>query len=425
MKVNNRRFRRRQGWLTSGIQLFFALLVCVLVPLLFFPWNLPLWWQEPQSLNAAAAASIGITFGFWLHRNFGELPGTWESSGILPGYSLSFGVAFIVILMFRVEYSRAILLGSFLLAVTWFFAVYLFTQRKADMRLGIVKGGNVGEFANLDGVQCVPVTLEQWPDDVDAIAADFRCDHDDAWQAQLTAYVLTGIPVYHSKDLHESLTGRANLEHLSENHFGTLGPQTSLLTSKSVLDRIIALPVLIFAMPLFILIAIAIKLDSKGPVLFRQPRVGFRGYDFDVQKFRTMVVHDSGETEADAARFITNENDARITRVGRFLRRTRLDELPQVINILRGEMSWIGPRPEAAMLSRWYQEEIPFYRYRHVVRPGITGWAQVNQGHVTDIHDIKTKLQYDFYYIRNFSIWLEMLILMKTIKTMLTGFGHR
>lgn len=122
---------------------------------------------------------------------------------------------------------------------------------------------------------------------------------------------------------------------------------------------------------------------------------------------------------------ITKPQDDRITPIGRFLRFSRIDELPQLINVLRGEMSLIGPRPEATGLSDWYQSEVPFYRYRHIVKPGITGWAQVNQGHVAGVDDIKMKLQFDFYYIRNFSIWLDILIVMKTIKTMLTGYGHK
>jgi lipopolysaccharide/colanic/teichoic acid biosynthesis glycosyltransferase len=138
-------------------------------------------------------------------------------------------------------------------------------------------------------------------------------------------------------------------------------------------------------------------------------------------------MHQSSGSEGEAGRdrFITRENDVRITRIGRWLRRARIDELPQIINILKGEMSWIGPRPEASKLSAWYESEIPFYRYRHVVVPGITGWAQVSQGHVAEIHDVRTKLQYDFYYIRNFSLWLDLLIIAKTIKTMLTGFGSK
>ncbi|MEO8619378.1 MAG: sugar transferase, partial [Sphingomicrobium sp.] len=118
-------------------------------------------------------------------------------------------------------------------------------------------------------------------------------------------------------------------------------------------------------------------------------------------------------------------DDVRITRVGRFLRQSRLDELPQIFNILRGEMSFIGPRPEAEVLSSWYTGDVPFYRYRHVVKPGITGWAQVNQGHVATVEEINEKLQYDFFYIKYFSPWLDLLIVFRTLKVMLTGFGSR
>ena len=122
---------------------------------------------------------------------------------------------------------------------------------------------------------------------------------------------------------------------------------------------------------------------------------------------------------------MTGDQDDRVTRIGRFLRKTRIDELPQIINILMWQMSWIGPRPEAAILSKWYTNEIPFYRYRHVVKPGISGWAQVNQGHVAEVDEVHRKLQYDFYYIKYFSPWLDVLILFRTIKTMLSGFGAR
>jgi lipopolysaccharide/colanic/teichoic acid biosynthesis glycosyltransferase len=122
---------------------------------------------------------------------------------------------------------------------------------------------------------------------------------------------------------------------------------------------------------------------------------------------------------------MTKSSDDRITRVGRVLRKLRVDEFPQIINILKWEMSWIGPRPEAQVLSVWYTSEIPFYRYRHVVKPGISGWAQVNQGHVAEVKDVHEKLHYDFYYIKYFSPWLDLLIVFRTIKTMLSGFGAR
>ena len=181
--------------------------------------------------------------------------------------------------------------------------------------------------------------------------------------------------------------------------------------------------VLLLLLPVLVTIAVVIKATSRGPVFFVQPRVGYRGKPFRMWKFRTMVNRPATQAELEAAK--TLDGDPRITAPGRFLRRSRLDELPQLWNVLRGQMSWIGPRPEALPLSRWYQSEIPFYRYRHIVRPGITGWAQVSQGHVLEIEDVMKKLSYDFFYISNFSRWIDLLIVVRTIKTMLTGFGSR
>ena len=182
--------------------------------------------------------------------------------------------------------------------------------------------------------------------------------------------------------------------------------------------------VLLVASPVLAIVALAIRFDSPGPALFRQQRVGYRAERFQVFKFRSMaMVSDQQADEMTSA--ITKAKDARITRFGAFLRRSRLDELPQIINILRGEMSWIGPRPEATVLSEWYEQELPYYSYRHIVRPGITGWAQVNQGHVAEVDDVREKLHYDFYYIKNFSPWLDVLIVFRTIRTILTGFGAK
>jgi lipopolysaccharide/colanic/teichoic acid biosynthesis glycosyltransferase len=131
------------------------------------------------------------------------------------------------------------------------------------------------------------------------------------------------------------------------------------------------------------------------------------------------------EIEEDRRAAMTADGDARVTRIGHILRKLRIDEIPQIFNILKGEMSWIGPRPEAAVLSTWYTSELPFYRYRHVVKPGISGWAQVNQGHVAEIDEVHRKLQYDFYYIKYFSPWLDAVIFFRTIKIMLTGYGAK
>lgn len=425
--ASNRRIYRRNYRFRPLFHLLLAVLLCVLLPFLVQTWGLPMGYHEPEAQHTALAALAALVIGFWLNRNLGQLPGTRESAGILPSFTISFSLVLAAILLWRISYSRGILVLAFVLSNSWFFFVYMFTQRRARLALGVVPGGHVGLLEGMTGVDMQPLSLGTWPDGLDAVVADFRREHGPEWEARLTDFVLAGIPVYHSKDLYESLTGRAELEHLSENNFGALGPQTSLLVLKNLIDRTTAVPALILLAPVMLLTALAIRLDSRGPVLFRQPRIGLSGREFTIYKFRTMHVElvAADPDGAGVARYMTRRRDPRITRLGQFLRHSRLDELPQIINILRGEMSWIGPRPEAAALSIWYQEQIPFYRYRYVVRPGISGWAQVNQGHVAEVDDVRTKLQFDFYYIRNFSVWLDLLIIAKTIKTMLSGFGSR
>jgi lipopolysaccharide/colanic/teichoic acid biosynthesis glycosyltransferase len=257
----------------------------------------------------------------------------------------------------------------------------------------------------------------------DGIVADFRADLPDEWERLIAETAISGVPVYHFKQIHESLTGRVEIEHLSENNFGSLIPGAAYIALKQAMDVATAIVLGMLLLPGLLIVACAVKLSSRGPILFCQRRMGYRGRIFTIYKFRTML----DETRAPESRdsTITRDGDDRVTPIGRFLRRTRIDELPQIINILRGEMSWIGPRPEAVPLSEWYEAEIPFYRYRHIVRPGITGWAQVNQGHVSEIEDVLAKLQYDFYYVRYFSPWLDVLIMLRTARTVLTGFGSK
>jgi Undecaprenyl-phosphate glucose phosphotransferase len=180
-------------------------------------------------------------------------------------------------------------------------------------------------------------------------------------------------------------------------------------------DRLISAILLLFALPLFFIIAIAIKADSPGPVFFRQRRYGFGGRVFEALKFRTMYV---SQTDALGAQ-LTRRNDPRITRVGRFLRRTSLDEVPQLINVLRGEMSLVGPRPHplaAKAADILYHEAIGHYALRHRVRPGITGWAQVNgwRGETETLLQLQKRIEYDLKYIEHWSLWLDIRILLRT-----------
>jgi lipopolysaccharide/colanic/teichoic acid biosynthesis glycosyltransferase len=257
------------------------------------------------------------------------------------------------------------------------------------------------------------------------IVADLRADIPDEWERFLADRALNGALVMHVKQMEESLTGRVAIEHLSENTLGSLIPGIIFAKFKRAGDIVTAAIALPLFAPFLVLVAILIKLDSRGPVLFFQQRMGYRGQPFLMYKFRTMRQVSPGGSADPRIAAITRDDDERVTRFGKFLRQYRIDELPQLLNVLKGEMSWIGPRPEAVPLSLWYEAELPFYRYRHIVRPGITGWAQVKQGHVADVDEVLWKLHYDFYYIKNFSFWLDLLIVARTIRTILSGFGAR
>src|SRR5690606_1724012 len=172
--------------------------------------------------------------------------------------------------------------------------------------------------------------------------------------------------------------------------------------------------------PLGLVVGLLVKFSSPGPVLFWQERIGERGRVFRIVKFRSMRV----DAERNGAQFAASD-DERITPVGRVLRRYRLDELPQLWNVLKGDMSIVGPRPEQVEFARRFEERIPFYHWRHRVKPGITGWAQVQQGYAVGIEDTIQKLEYDLYYVKHLSLWLDLSILLRTVRIIVTGFGAR
>jgi lipopolysaccharide/colanic/teichoic acid biosynthesis glycosyltransferase len=171
--------------------------------------------------------------------------------------------------------------------------------------------------------------------------------------------------------------------------------------------------------PLGLLVAIAVKIDSPGPAIYSQIRSGLHGKPFRIYKFRSMRFEPLAQAQ------FAQKNDPRITRLGHFIRKTRLDEIPQLWNILRGDMSLIGPRPEQEKFVHQFAEQIPSYPYRHLVRPGLTGWAQVQQGYTASADETVIKLSYDLYYVTHYSLAMDLLIVLKTIKTVLTGHGAR
>ncbi len=224
---------------------------------------------------------------------------------------------------------------------------------------------------------------------------------------------LAGTQVYSESFMRAMLTGRLDIERADEVFLDDVPVSAVYGIVKRLLDMVGGLLLAVPGLPVVLLAMLAVRLESPGSPLLVQPRVGLRGRAFAMFKLRTMHVRQ----DADAA--------PRITRVGHWLRRTRVDELPQLLNVLRGEMSLIGPRPEWTETAPALERQIPQFAFRYLVRPGITGWAQVHQGHVTGESDVRAKLSYDLYYAKNMSLPLDLAITMLTIRTVLTGRGAR
>ncbi|WP_314374149.1 MULTISPECIES: sugar transferase [Sphingomonas] len=377
-----------------------------------------------QLLFTMICSFLAMLLGVWISRSINTYPGVESTSYVVPAISTAYAILLLVLIAGRFPYNRAVLFSGWGISIIWFFVIYSSVQRRQTLRVGIVPPCDANALQGVKGVTTFLLeNPEHSPAAVDAVMADLRIPLPSEWDAALADYALSGIPVYHLKHLKESLTGRVELEHISESNFGSLSPRLSVMVTKRIADFLLALCVGVVLLPLLIVVGLAIRGTSPGPALFKQKRMGRRGIPFLVYKFRTMTVEDPSVEARSAA--MTQDGDKRITSIGYFLRRTRIDELPQIINILRGEMSWIGPRPEALVLSQWYENEIPFYRYRHIILPGLTGWAQVSQGHVTNVEDVTEKLYYDFYYIKYFSVWLDLLIIIKTVRTVISGYGAR
>jgi len=233
-----------------------------------------------------------------------------------------------------------------------------------------------------------------------------------------------GVTFDHLASVYEEYTGKIALENLRPSWliFSEGFRKTRvLLATKRAIDLVVSAVGAVIAAPIMLLVALAIRCTSKGPIFYHQRRVGWRGQVFTVHKFRTMKI----DAEQHTGPMWSTANDDRITSIGRLLRRTRLDELPQLWNVLLGEMSFVGPRPERPEFVSQLTEKIPFYGQRHVLKPGLTGWAQVRYTYGASVEDAIEKLQYDLYYIKNLSVALDVVIMLETIKTVILRRGAR
>ena len=233
-----------------------------------------------------------------------------------------------------------------------------------------------------------------------------------------------GVHVNDFSSFLERETGRVDLDTVNPSWliFSDGFSSSRMLSSaaKRVFDIVASSLLLLITFPIILLFAILVKMDSKGPAFFRQKRVGLFGEGFDVIKLRSM----SADAEKDGAKW-AEENDPRVTRIGRLIRKVRIDELPQTWSVLKGQMSFVGPRPEVPTFVEDLEEQLPFYAERHMVKPGITGWAQINYPYGASIEDSRKKLEYDLYYAKNYTPFLDLVILLQTVRVVLWPEGAR
>jgi len=240
---------------------------------------------------------------------------------------------------------------------------------------------------------------------------------------QLLHLKFAGVRVEDAHSFYEKITGRIILERLSPSWLilsDGFRKSRLLLWTKRSLDLVVSFVALILCLPLFAVVAVAIWLETGTPILFRQERTGWHGHSFRMLKFRSM----RNDAEEEGPRWAADKDD-RVTRVGKWIRKYRIDELPQAINVLRGEMSIVGPRPERPEFVSMLEDQVPFYGLRHSVRPGITGWAQVKYQYGGSIEETKTKLEYDLFYIKHLSVVLDLAVMFETAKVMLSGRGAK
>jgi exopolysaccharide biosynthesis polyprenyl glycosylphosphotransferase len=310
-------------------------------------------------------------------------------------------------------------------------------EQAASLREDFVRSGSPGEMVFLADRQDASAStsglkLAGSLDDLERIATE-------SWSGVIVALTapvsedlvhhllnlrFSGVRVYGIVDFYEQLWFKVPVLHTKHGwlvfaHGFDLLHNPLGLRIKRLTDIVLALALLVVALPLMALSAVLIKLESRGPVIFRQTRTGLGGREFEILKFRSMV----DDAERDGPQW-AQETDPRITRIGRALRLLRVDELPQLVNVLKGEMSFIGPRPERPVFNAKLEREIPLYNLRHVVRPGITGWAQVIYPYGASVEDAREKLQYDLYYIKNYSVLLDIGIVFKTLRVVVMGKGR-
>lgn len=313
-------------------------------------------------------------------------------------------------------------LAAYILFTNLWFSIEFFLRRKLGRYSFAVAPGGYDLFSEtFPNCSLIPLPdPKELPDSIDGLIIDFEQHLSEEWLTFVSRCILDGVPVISVDDFIETEKGVIILKHLNTARTISFQKNQLYVLVKQVIDLLLVILSLPLWLPLGLITAILIRIESPGPVLYTQLRIGKRGKPFRIYKFRSM----RSDAERDGAQFASHR-DSRITRVGAVIRKFRIDEIPQFWNVLRGDMSLIGPRPEQVPFVERFERTIPYYQLRHIVRPGITGWAQVTRGYAADEVQTEEKLAADLYYVKHLSFSLDFLITIKTIGTILTGFGSR
>ena len=411
-----------QRFLEAWIDASLGFVFCVVLPIPLYATSGPF----EKALGAAEltiiATSVAYAIVWYCGRRLDAFPRATLQGNmgyVAPVAVLTYALVAALLLLLRVDYSRFQLFGSGLLTVLWMAAAAQLRARYLVRNYAVIPKASTAAMPELRACRWLDFDeVQQQQMRVDAIVADLSHDLPERQLEALADAAIAGVPVLDRRYIVESLTGRTPLGGLTPNEFGALLPSRQYLVVRRVIELCLTVLVLPLLLPILAVVAALVRLDSPGPVFFVQTRIGRRGQAFRMIKFRTMI-HGAGGPS------FTATADPRITRVGAFLRRCRLDELPQVLNILHGEMSWVGPRPEAQSLEKGYVRDIEHFALRGIVRPGLTGWAQINQGYAHEADAMRAKLEYDLYYLKHCSLWLDLVIILRTFAVVFRGTGAR
>jgi len=391
----------------------------VLVFASYITWGEWMLWNVNLLSVMAGITLLCYVVSAWVNHKMLHFPVAKGSRIIFANASLAFMIFLTILTFGGFDYSRSFLLVAYLLTLTWQWLGF-FLLESVKPRLAIMQGEMANKLVKLQAVEWEILSKPARPVTAAGVVADANVAREPEWIHFFTDCALHGLPVYDAESVYETMTGRTLLSLDANNLAEQCTPPSLYLTVKQMMDVVLIVASLPVVLPLIGLIALLIRLDSSGPAFFWQDRVGKSGKIFSMVKFRTMQING----RLYSPQFAETE-DHRITRFGRWLRRFRLDELPQIWNVLMGDMSLIGPRPEQVPFAQMFTLEIPLYPCRQLVKPGISGWAQVNHGYASGQEETRTKLAYDLYYVKRCSFWLDALIALRTFRTVITGYGAR